>query len=197
MIGDGRQFQWAELVRPGESRIRFERTSAGTSSLNAMFEHRGSASEWSGARLGWTGIDWALRLADGALARFRACGPDSNDRCSIKSYTDSDGHAINYRRNRAGLLERIDGGPDRWIAFDYDEHDRVVRAYASTTAEVRYEYKRAGPPRAGELPRRCDASLHVTHGSRRDGDDRRAGHRHRKLVRGGRCVRQVNRYNDE
>jgi YD repeat-containing protein len=195
VIGDGRQFQWAELVRPGESRIRFERTSAGTSSLNAMFEHRGSASEWSGARLGWTGIDWALRLADGTLARFRACGPDSNDRCSIKSYTDSDGHAINYRRNRAGLLERIDGGPDRWIAFDYDEHDRVVRAYASTTAEVRYEYDARGRLAL------VNSQGVVTHRYTYTDLDEMAtivepGTDIENSYDGGRCVRQVNRYND-
>ena len=40
VIGDGTRFQWAALVRPGQSRIAFERTSPGASLLNAMFEHR-------------------------------------------------------------------------------------------------------------------------------------------------------------
>ena len=104
VIGDPDEFQWVELVRPGESRIRFERTSAGTSFLNAMFEHRTSSDEWHGARVGWTGVDWALRLVDGTLARFRACGPGNNDRCSIVSHRDADGHTINYRRDKAGRL---------------------------------------------------------------------------------------------
>jgi YD repeat-containing protein len=144
VIGDAKRFQWAELVRPGESRIRFERTSAGTSFFNAMFVHRGSAGDWQGARLGWTGVGWALRLVDGTLARFRACGPGENDRCSIVSYRDADGHSIRYRRNGAGRLERLESGQNRWIAFHYDEHDRVVRADASTKRELRYEYDDRG-----------------------------------------------------
>ena len=195
LIGDGQQFQWAELVRPGESRIRFERTSPGTSIATAMFGHGGSASEWRGARLGWTGIDWAMRLADGTLARFRGCGPASNDRCSITSYRDTDGSVITYRRNQAGRLERVESKPDRWIAFDYDEHDRIVRAYSSTARDVRYEYDARG-----RLARVKSHDV-VTHRYTYTDLDEMAtiiepGTDIENSYADGRCVRQVNRYTD-
>lgn len=142
VIGDPHELQWVEVIRPGQVRLRFERTSPGTSFYNAMFEHRASAGEWRGARLGWTGVDWALRQLDGALYRFRACGP-GNDRCSILSYRDADGHVIDYIRTSVGRLERIESGNDRWIAFEY-EGERVIRASASTKREVRYEYDDRG-----------------------------------------------------
>jgi YD repeat-containing protein len=144
VVGDGKRFQWAALIRPGSYRVRFERTSNGTSLLNAMYQHRSSADEWQNARLGWTGLDWALRQADGSLARFRPCGPGEKSVCSIMRYRDADGHVVNYRRNTAGRLERMETGRDRWIAFDYDDRDRVTRALDSTKHEVHYEYDERG-----------------------------------------------------
>ena len=110
VIGDGTRFQWAALVRPGQSRIAFERTSPGASLLNAMFEHRSSVGEWQGAKLGWTGLNWALRKADGSLMLFRACGPGPADGvCSVIHQRDAAGHVIHYRRDRAGRLLKIRG----------------------------------------------------------------------------------------
>jgi YD repeat-containing protein len=196
VIGDGEQFQWVELVRPGgHPRIRFERTSAGTSFFNAMFEHRASAGEWQGARVGWTGVDWALRQVDGTLTRFRACGPGNNDRCSITTYRDADGHVIDYRRGAGGRLERIDSGPDRWIAFDYDDQGRVTRASASIKREVRYEYDSRG--RLARV-RSGDA---VTHRYTYTDLDEMATIVEpdtdiENVYENGRCIKQVNRYAD-
>jgi YD repeat-containing protein len=195
IMGDGKQFQWAELIRPGELWVGFRRSSPGTSVLNAMYVVRGSADEWQGARLGWTGIDWALRRADGTLARFRACGRDGNGRCSIMSFRDADGHVIHYRRNKRGRLERLESGEDRWIAFDYDEHDRVVRAYGSTKHEVRYEYDERG-----RLARVKSGDV-VTHRYTYTDLDEMATIVEpdadiENSYEGGRCVRQVNRFAD-
>jgi YD repeat-containing protein len=148
-----------------------------------------------GARLGWTGIDWALSRADGTLARFRACGRVGYDRCLITSFRDADGHVIHYRRNKRGRLERLESGEDRWIAFDYDEHDRVVRAYGSTKHEVRYEYDERGRlarVKSGEV---------VTHRYTYTDLDEMATIVEpdadiENSYEGGRCVRQVNRFAD-
>jgi YD repeat-containing protein len=193
--GDGQQFQWAELIRPGESHIRFERTSAGSSWTNAMYEHRTSATEWAGARLGWTGIDWALLQEDGTLARFLACGHVKGDRCSIESYRDVDGHVTNYRRNKTGRLERLESGSDRWIAFEYDERDRVARAYASTKRDVRYEYDGRG-----RLAQVTSDGV-VTHRYTYTDLDEMAGivepdTNIENSYKDGRCVKQVNRFDD-
>jgi len=160
-----------------------------------MYQHRSSAGEWQGARLGWTGLGWAVRQTDGSLARFRGCGPDERSVCSIVRYRDTDGHVIDYRRNAAGRLERIEAGRDRWIAFDYDDGNRVVRAFASTGREVRYEYDERGRlalVKSGE---------ETTHRYTYTDQDEMAtmvepGINIENWYDGGRCVRQVNRFAD-
>jgi YD repeat-containing protein len=143
LVGDPEQFQWLALIFPDGSRIRFDRTSSGTSYYNAMFEHHTSPTEWRGARLGWVGTGWALRRADGTIMRFQSCGSTGRF-CSILEERDADGHTIRYRRDRSGQLSRMEAAPDRWIAFTYDTRKRVVRAYDSSGNEVRYEYDGVG-----------------------------------------------------
>lgn len=143
LIGDGERFQWAALILPDGARIRFERTSPGTSLANAMFEHRSSPTRFRGARLGWTGLNWALRLPNGTLHTFRACGADRTSVCSLTETRDWDGHVTEYRRDPSGRLLTIAAG-GRWIAFDYDDRGRITRAHASTNEEVWYDYDPAG-----------------------------------------------------
>jgi YD repeat-containing protein len=195
VIGDGKRFQWAALVRPGESRIRFERTSPGASLLNAMFEHRSSGGEWQGAKLGWTGLNWALRKADGSLMLFQPCGGSPGSVCSITQQRGAAGHAIYYRRDRPGRLSRIETEDNRWIAFDYDERDRIVRASTSTMREVRYEYDSGG--RLARVTAGDRLSIY-TYTDRDElatiiepGTDIENAY-----DSAGRCARQVNRYPD-
>lgn len=193
VIGDGERFQWASLILASGSRINFKRTSPGTSVLNAMFVHDETPTAWQGARLGWTGLNWALRTRDGSVAIFQGCGPTSI--CSIVQSRDSDGHTIHYRRDAAGQLLKMDAGGDRWIAFEYDGKARITRAYASTGRQVKYEYDGRG------------RMVRVTGG---DGAVRRYAYTDRdelatieepgtsieNVYADGRCVRQVNRYPD-
>jgi YD repeat-containing protein len=196
LVGDGKTFQWSALIRPGEYRVRFERSSSGTSLLNAMYSHRSSAGEWQDAHLGWTGVGWALRQADGSLAQFRPCGPDVKDVCSITRYRDADGHVIKYRRTAAGRLERMEAGPNRWIAFDYDDGNRVIRAFDSTKHEVRYEYDERG------RLARVKSGGAITHRYTYTDRDEMATiiepgtDIENTYDENGRCIRQVNRYAD-
>ncbi len=141
LIGDGIRFQYASLILAAGTRINFVRVSPGTSFWNAMYEHRESSGEWQGARLGWTGTDWALRRADGTLSVYKGCS--DTDTCSILKTRDADGYTIVYRRDSEGRVARMETG-DTWIAFDYDRNNRIVRAYDSTSHQVRYEYDRQG-----------------------------------------------------
>jgi YD repeat-containing protein len=193
--GDGKEFQWSELIRPGDTWIRFERTSSGTSIFNAMYRHTTSVSEWSGARMGWTGFDWVVRRSDGAVARFRPCGPNAGDICSIVRFRDADGHVTEYRRDRSGRLLRIEGGDGRWIALEYDTEGRVERAHDSTSQEVRYRYDQRG--RLAEVL----SSGKVTHKyTYTDGDEMATiiepGTEIENAYENGLCVRQVNRFAD-
>ena len=144
LIGDPASFQWAELILADGGRIRFERTSPGTSYLNAMFTHRSPSATWDGAQLGWVGSEWVLRKNDGTRMRFLACGGGLPVRaCSIVQEIDSDGHVIDYRRDATGRLLRIQAG-ERWIALDYDDRGRIRRASENAKRWVRYEYDELG-----------------------------------------------------
>jgi YD repeat-containing protein len=196
VIGDGRSFQWAALVRPGQPEIRFQRTSPGSSLINAIYRHDSADAAWSSARLGWTGFNWALRHNGGALAQFRPCGPDAKSVCSIVSYRDEDGHLTNYRRDAAGRLQRIVAQPDRWIAFEYDNEDRVARASDSTGREVSYEYDARG--RLARVKRGGAVTHRYTYTDRDEmativepGTDIT-----NEFDENGRCIRQVNRFAD-
>jgi YD repeat-containing protein len=142
LIGDSATFQWVELILADGGRIRFHRVSSGTSFANALFEHWSTPSSFFGSRLGWVGLQWALRFADGSLASFQSCGP-ANTACSLIEMRDADGHRIRYIRDRSGLLLKIQG-PTREIAFDYDANRRIVHAYDSPTHGVRYSYDEGG-----------------------------------------------------
>jgi len=194
LVGDGTKFQWAELIRPGESRIRFQRTSPGASVLNAMYQHRDTAGEWAGTRLGWTGANWAMRKPDGSLLIFQPCGPNAYKVCSIVRERDADGHVIYYRRDANGRLLKIEAEDARWIAFDYDGQERIVRAYDSAKREVRYEYDARG--RLSRVTAGADRLHRYTYTDRDEiatmiepGTDI-----DNTYDANGRCVRQVNRY---
>jgi YD repeat-containing protein len=141
--GDGQKFQWAHLVLAHGTPIPFNRTSPGTSHSNAVYAHRSSDEEWDGAQIGWTGLNWVLRRPDSGVSYFLPCGPGIRRSCSISQERDADGHVIHYRRDNAGRLLKMEA-ESGWIAFEYDEKGRIVRANDSTGAEVRYAYDARG-----------------------------------------------------
>jgi YD repeat-containing protein len=140
--GDGKKFQWAELILATGHRKSFRRTSPGTSFFNAMYLHHSAGRDWDGARLGWTGLSWVIRRPDGGVSYFLPCAAPETY-CSITQERDADGGVIRYVRDGNGRLQKMTAG-DGWIAFDYDDRDRILRAYASTTDEVRYQYDERG-----------------------------------------------------
>ena len=143
LIGDSAAFQWAELILANGGRIHFDRVTSGTSFADALFEHRNTPGSFFGSKLGWVGLEWALRFADGSLALFQGCGGENGNTCSLMETRDADGHRVRYVRDRSGLLLKIQG-PTREIAFDYDARRRIVRAYDSPTHGVRYSYDDGG-----------------------------------------------------
>jgi YD repeat-containing protein len=141
LYGDPANLTQVAVIMEDGSRVRFDRTSRGTSVMNAMFQHTDSATEFYGARLGWTGRNWALRFWDGGLAMFRAC--DTSGRpCVLASIRDARGNVIQFKRDAGGVLRTIEAGPDR-LHFEYDDKTRIVRA-SQGPYEARYEYDDRG-----------------------------------------------------
>ena len=193
--GDNR-FQWAELIRTDGSRITFARTSWGTSFLNAMYRHRSTPSEWQGARLGWTGGQWALRRRDGSLDLFQPCGPGIARACSVIRSRDTDGHWIDYRRDGSGRLMKMEAG-NRWIAFEYDAHDRISRAHDSNRREVRYAYDARGRLSLVTAPDGTIRSYTYTDRNELETIAEPGISVENVYDEKGHCIRQVNRFEDD
>ena len=142
LSGDPNTVQRISLIMEDGRQILFNRTSRGTSYLNAMFVHTHSDTEFYGARLGWTGRKWALRFESGALAMFQACGPDPRESCSIVSFRGPDGSVVQFKRDERGMLRAIEAGTQR-ITFEYDDQRRIIRA-SDGRHKASYTYDRAG-----------------------------------------------------
>jgi YD repeat-containing protein len=142
LVGDRAAFQWAALVFAGGERIYFQRVSAGTSYSSALFEHWASPTSFSGARLGWSGSEWLLRLRDGSLARIAPCSAPPW-KCTVLDIRDCDGHHIRFKRDAAMTLLKIDTGAQS-IDFSYDDNLRITEARDSSGHHVRYAYDDLG-----------------------------------------------------
>lgn len=142
LIGDPNTMQRAELIWDDGARIVFDRTSPGTSYVNAMFVHTATATEFYGARLGWVGHRWALRLANGVLAMFQACGPDTRIACSLVSLRDPNGGIVRFNRDERGILRNIEAGKEQ-LTFEYDGQQRIIRAVHGQHTAL-YSYDRFG-----------------------------------------------------
>ena len=197
LVGDRAGFQWVSLILARGSAVRFRRTSPGPSYMNAMFVHEEATSEWQGARLGWTGRNWAVRKRDGSLTVLRSCdgSEDVGNTCSVIRSRDADGHTIHYRRDGRGALLRMDDGGERWITFEYDDSGRIVRALGSTTREVRYEYDSRG-----RLTRAASNDGRTYRYTYTDLDElatiEEPGTSIEQVYKDGRVVRQLNKYPD-
>jgi YD repeat-containing protein len=133
---------WGDLILASGGRIHFVRISPGVTQEGAVLRHDSTPSEFNGALLSWTGSLWEMRLRDGSAASFLDCQGD-RDVCSLVERRDPDGHRIAYVRDRSGTLLRMES-EGQSIAFDYDDHQRIVRAYDTAQREVSYAYDDRG-----------------------------------------------------
>jgi YD repeat-containing protein len=133
---------WGELILATGARIRFVRISSGDTQDGAVLRHDGTPTEFYGALLSWTGSRWEMRFRDGSLWSFLDCQKDKGV-CSLVERSDPDGHRIEYVRDPSGTLLRMES-EGHSIAFDYDDHKRIVRAYDTSQRAVSYVYDDRG-----------------------------------------------------
>ena len=107
-----------------------------------MLRYDGPSGEFNGALLSWTGSLWEMRFRDGSVASFLDCQTD-REVCSLIERRDPDGHRIAYVRDRSGALLSMES-EGQSISFDYDDHQRIVRAYDTAKREVAYAYDDRG-----------------------------------------------------
>jgi YD repeat-containing protein len=192
--GDAEHFQWVQLVLENGAGFRYDRTSRGSSHLNAMFQHTTSQSVFYGSRIGWTGFQWALRWYGGSVAIFRACDDAGADRCAIVELRNPSGHAIHYVRDKGThTLRKIRSGAAE-VSFDYDDEQRVVRVRDSERREIDYAYDEGGRlTRVRESGGTVRQYTYDSRGAMLTIDEPR-WHIVNAYDAGGRCVRQVTRW---
>jgi YD repeat-containing protein len=143
IYGDGdRRVPWGDLILADGGRIHFVRISPGDTQTGAVLRHDSTPTEFNGALLGWTGSRWEMRFRDGSVASFLDC-QKASESCSLVERRDPDGHRVAYVRDASGTLRRMES-EGRSIAFDYDDHKRIVRAYDTSQRQVSYTYDERG-----------------------------------------------------
>lgn len=125
--------------------IHFDRISEGSGYMNALFEHRQTATPFLRARFGWAGNGWNLDQADGTHMFF----PESyNARRGVDGalveFRSAKGEPVTIKRDKARNLKSLSRMDGQFIKFDYDSRNRMIKAYDRQSRTVHYTYDLAG-----------------------------------------------------
>ncbi len=145
LVGDTSGYTYAELILPNGSRIRYNRTSSGTSFSNAVFVHSGTASMFYGSVITWNGAGWNLKLKNGTTYVF----PDGfsstrPQQAALISIGDRYGNTVALTRDSNSNLTQIATPSGRWIKLTYDSSYRVTQAQDNMGRIVSYTYDSSG-----------------------------------------------------
>jgi len=149
LVGDAVAFTYVDLILKDGGRIRYLRTSPGSSHTGAEFLHTATPSPFFMSRLRWNGDGWDIDLRDGSRYSFLPCGGARSRylHCGLIEYRDGRGGRLTMTRDEFGNLTTITSGWFWTVRLTHDAAHRVVRARtgigpAVTTAA--YEYDAAG-----------------------------------------------------
>ncbi|MGQ4479328.1 RHS repeat-associated core domain-containing protein [Streptomyces sp. SAS_276] len=134
------QYQEVDLYLPGGQKVHYDRTSAGTSFLDAVFEPTSASGQFRGTKIDWNGnTGWDLTFPDGTVWVFPQYAP-------LKEIRDRYGNTLTLTRTypTQGNLTRLTTSGGRWIALTYDTHNRVTQARDNAGRTVSYTYDSAG-----------------------------------------------------
>lgn len=144
-IGSRQPYTYVEIITCDGQRLRYERISKGTGYADAVYEHRATATRFLGSRFSWNGNGWDLKLRDGSLYLF----PESYyakkpvDGALI-GYRHASGEAIKVERRERRNLKKIMTPDQRWISFEHDPSDRIIKAEDDQKRKVVYLYDLGG-----------------------------------------------------
>jgi RHS repeat-associated protein len=144
LAGDQTTYTYAELVLGDGGRIRFDRTSSGTSNTDAIMEHTATPTGFFKSHLSWdaTRGGWQILFQNGTIYRFINSSPGpflseiedrSGNRLTIARTTGTNSHA-NVR------ITRITSPNGRWVDFSYNNSDKVTQLTDHTGRTVAYTY---------------------------------------------------------
>jgi len=134
-------YEWADLILPDGGRIYYNRTSAGTGFVDAVYEHSATPTKYFKSKLFWNIADggWNLRLNDGTVYVF-------GDNAPLQKIRDRFGNTlkIEHSNGTIGNVTRVLSPHNRWIAFTYDGSNRITQATDNLGRSVGYTYDASG-----------------------------------------------------
>jgi len=146
LIGDNVNYTYQELVLPDGQRIRYNRTSSGTSNTNAVYIHSSTGSMFYGSQITWNSSrsGWDLTFKDGTVYHFpdgfSAPSPQAG---ALLSITDRNSNTITLTRDTNHNLTGITSPDGRSITLTYDTSYRITQAQDSVGRTVSYTYDSA------------------------------------------------------
>ncbi len=154
------------LVLADGQTVYFKRISAGTGFADAVYRHSETFTRFYGAVTGWDGDGWATLLRDGSVIRF----PESYNATSLAQgaaveMREGSGRPLRLERNQNRTLKQVADDRGHWLAFTYDNSERVTRLVNDQGDWVRYLYNEQGLLAAVMHPG-GDERHYVYHGGR-------------------------------
>lgn len=144
-IGDTWPYTYQELILPDGGRVRFQRTSPGTSFGDAVYEHTSSPTEFHGAVISYVAGRWRLRMKNGVEMYFADCeGCTSARAAALLEYRDRWGNQLTFQRDSNRNVTRVTSPDGRSIDFTYDASNRITQARDSAGRVVTYQYDASG-----------------------------------------------------
>ncbi|MFE4177251.1 RHS repeat-associated core domain-containing protein [Streptomyces sp. NPDC056909] len=135
------QFQEVDMYLPGGGKVHFDRTSAGTSYNDAVYEPIDTPSAFRGSKMVWNRprAGYELNFRDGTMWFFPQYSP-------LKEIRDRHGNTTKITRldDGRGQVTRISSPGGRWLSLSYDTDHRVVGAKDNTGRTTGYTYDSAG-----------------------------------------------------
>jgi RHS repeat-associated protein len=128
------QYEDVEVILPSGERVKYLRTSGGTSNTDAVLESTSKPGPFFGSKITWNGTGWDLALANGTSYVF------TNNR--LVAIRDRNGNEVSVARSSdsSRRVTRVTSPHGRWIKFGYDGAGNITTAEDSTGRTVTYVY---------------------------------------------------------
>jgi YD repeat-containing protein len=144
-VGSRQPYTYVDLILCDGDPIHYDRISKGTGYADALYEHRTTATPFLSSCFGWNGNGWDLKLKDGSLLLFPesyyAKRPVDG---AIVDYRDGKGQTVKIERHKRRNLRRLTSPFGRFITFDYDSSERIVKAVDDQSRTLSYLYDSGG-----------------------------------------------------
>jgi hypothetical protein len=121
------------------------RKNAGSDYQQAVFVSKSAPDEFLNSEMRWDAGKWALKLPNGIVYKFLACGNHTRQKCKLVEYQKPSGGWLRMTRDADSHLLSVVNSSNRGIRFQNDSKGRIVEANVlGSNKVVKYEYDDLG-----------------------------------------------------